>query len=504
MEQERLQEQLMQRQQRHQKLQQELALQQHKLQQEKDLNEQQVQLQQKLLRQQEQLLQQQKLQQKELQQLDSSIVQIPLYQGLQISPQVLQLIQQSRNVLAPQQNGQFPTPVAVQPQQHAPILEGPTNPDDFTEETIERDSKLTTVELIAQYHYPVETHYVTTGDGYVLCLHRIPRPDSQPILLVHGLMSSSASWVQMGPRNGLAYILFRRGYDVWMLNTRGNVYSKKHSNPRIKPSSYWSFSFHEIGKFDLPATIDFILNTTGLAKVQYIGHSQGCTAFFVMCSERRGYAKKISLMQALSPTTYMKHTRSPVLQFLSLFKHRFTVMLNLLGGFQLSLNTHLIRLFRKDICNEKTSPICSVFDFIVCGFDWKQFNETLAPLVLGHVSQGASTKQIYHYAQLHGVKKFQQFDHGSTANLQIYRQMTPPTYNLSAVTCKVALHYGSNDWLSSEKDVNRLYSNLPNCIENRQIDFPQFSHYDFTISKDVRPLVYNRVCDLVKQYAYVG
>ena len=31
------------------------------------------------------------------------------------------------------------------------------------------------VELITSKGYPAQTHYVTTSDGYVLALHRIPR-----------------------------------------------------------------------------------------------------------------------------------------------------------------------------------------------------------------------------------------------------------------------------------------------------------------------------------------
>lgn len=176
------------------------------------------------------------------------------------------------------------------------------------------------VGLIQKYGYPVEVHIVKTSDGYKLALHRIPRPGGPVVLLVHGLMSSSASWVEMGPTNGLAYILYDQGYDVWLLNTRGNIYSHKHEDPHIRPADYWSFSFHEIGVFDLPASIDKILQVTGKSTLQYVGHSQGCTAFFVMASQLPQYAKKVSLMQALSPTVYLKNTQSPVLRFLSLFK----------------------------------------------------------------------------------------------------------------------------------------------------------------------------------------
>jgi len=181
------------------------------------------------------------------------------------------------------------------------------------------------VHLIEKYGYPSETHFVNSDDGYKLCVHRIPRPGAKPVLLVHGLMSSSASWVELGPKNGLAYILYRKGYDVWMLNTRGNKYSREQTGPRKKPRKYWNFSFHEIGKYDVPATIDVILKRTNEPKLQYIGHSQGSTVFFVMCSEKPKYANKVQLMQALSPTVYLQENRSPVLKFISMFKGKYSV-----------------------------------------------------------------------------------------------------------------------------------------------------------------------------------
>lgn len=38
-----------------------------------------------------------------------------------------------------------------------------------------------------------------------------------------------------------------------------------------------SCSFDEMAKYDLPATIDFILKKTGQDKLHYVGHSQGTT-----------------------------------------------------------------------------------------------------------------------------------------------------------------------------------------------------------------------------------
>ena len=63
--------------------------------------------------------------------------------------------------------------------------------------------------IIAKDGYPVETHEVVTKDGYILELHRIPfgknslGTNGSPVLLMHGILSSSADWVLTGPEKGL-------------------------------------------------------------------------------------------------------------------------------------------------------------------------------------------------------------------------------------------------------------------------------------------------------------
>lgn len=61
--------------------------------------------------------------------------------------------------------------------------------------------------------------------------------------------------------------------------------------------------------------IDYILHATNQTQLFYIGHSQGSTSFFVMCSERPEYNAKIKLMHALAPVAYMDHAVSPVVRF---------------------------------------------------------------------------------------------------------------------------------------------------------------------------------------------
>lgn len=118
----------------------------------------------------------------------------------------------------------------------------------------------------------------------------------------------------------IAYILAEEGYDVWMGNVRGSRYSRKHIYMDPKQSEFWTFSWHEMGIFDLPAMIDYILEETGQRKLSYIGHSQGTTIFYVMCSELPSYNAKIKAQFSLAPIAYVENMKSPLLRFLSYFK----------------------------------------------------------------------------------------------------------------------------------------------------------------------------------------
>lgn len=87
------------------------------------------------------------------------------------------------------------------------------------------------------------------------------------------------------------------------------------------------FRWHEIGIYDLPATIDYVLNKTNTDKLHYVGHSQGTTSFFVMCSERPEYNKKIKIMVALAPSAILRHFKQPFLKIISPFYHFLEVIL---------------------------------------------------------------------------------------------------------------------------------------------------------------------------------
>jgi lysosomal acid lipase/cholesteryl ester hydrolase len=192
---------------------------------------------------------------------------------------------------------------------------------------ISEDGRLKTPELIEKYGYTSETHHVQTADGYILELHRIVGRQNETratrakkvVFLMHGLLCSSADWVYLGPEKSLGYLISDEGYDVWMGNARGNRYSKKHATLNTNSKKFWQFSWHEIGIYDLPASIDYILETTGQEQLQYIGHSQGTTAFYVMTSMLPAYNDKVALMQSLAPVGFVGHMKAPLLVLTATF-----------------------------------------------------------------------------------------------------------------------------------------------------------------------------------------
>lgn len=103
-----------------------------------------------------------------------------------------------------------------------------------------------------KYNYPLETHQVTTEDGYILTLHRIPHGNNNTAsfnttvkpaaLLQHGLGSSSVDWVNKGPHESLGQLLANAGWDVWLSNNRGTQWSRKHV--KLNPDTdneFWDF-----------------------------------------------------------------------------------------------------------------------------------------------------------------------------------------------------------------------------------------------------------------------
>ncbi|EDW12728.1 lipase 1 [Drosophila mojavensis] len=366
--------------------------------------------------------------------------------------------------------------------------------DHFPASVLE-EAKMTTVQLLAKYKYPVETHTVTTEDKYVLQMHRIARPGAKPVLLMHGLLDSSATWILMGPHSGLGYFLYDAGYDVWLGNSRGNRYSRSHVklNPNTD-KAYWSFSWHEIGYYDLPALIDAVLAKTGYQKLSYFGHSQGSTSFFVMASTRPEYNTKINLMSALSPVVYMGNIQC---EFKGL-AYRFINIVE--EGRELLPYSNK---FTGCMMSETTIQTCLYYVWKAIGKDPAEFNKTMIPAILNHLPCGGSSNQFIHYVQLYKSDRFCAYDHAKE-NHRIYGRSKPPDYPLEKVTAPVAIYYTRNDYLNALKDVKRLIKRLPNVVEDHLYPYKKWNHIDMIWGISARRLAHPVMLEVMRRYEAGG
>ena len=85
------------------------------------------------------------------------------------------------------------------------------------------------------------------------------------------------AWVSAQPEVAPAFVLAKDGYDVWLGNNRGNKWSTKHKTLDVKSKAFWNFDWEDMGTKDTPAVMDFIIKTTGVKKIMYMGHSEGTT-----------------------------------------------------------------------------------------------------------------------------------------------------------------------------------------------------------------------------------
>lgn len=104
----------------------------------------------------------------------------------------------------------------------------------------------------------------------------------------------------------MAYLLVDNGYDVWLGNARGNVFSQAHKTLSTESHEFWKFSFHEIGVYDLPAIINYALDKGNTTSLTYCGYSQGTTVFFVLLSMKPEFNSKISTAHLMAPVAYMR------------------------------------------------------------------------------------------------------------------------------------------------------------------------------------------------------
>ncbi|CAK9134761.1 unnamed protein product [Ilex paraguariensis] len=350
--------------------------------------------------------------------------------------------------------------------------------------------------MVETQGYVCEEHKVTTLDGYILSMQRIPMgrsgkaADKPPVLLQHGLLVDGITWLLNPPHESLGFILADNGYDVWIANTRGTNYSRGHTSLTPNDPAYWEWSWDELVAHDLPASFRFVHDQTG-QKMHYVGHSLGTLIAFSAFSQK----KLLNMLRSaalLSPIAYLGQMPSPLsrsaadaflaedLYWLGLheFAPRGEAVAKLLEDICKNPNTNCT-----DLITSFTGPNCCV-------------NSSSTVDFLEHEPQSTATKNMVHLAQMIRQGTIAMFDYGSKEeNMNHYGQPTPPNYNMASIPndLPLFLSYGGKDALSDVNDVQTLLDTLKDhdadklVVQYRE----DYAHADFVFGVNANQVVYN-------------
>lgn len=357
-------------------------------------------------------------------------------------------------------------------------------------------------QLITAHGYRVESHTVLTADGYMITMQRVlPESGKIPkraVLLNHGLFGCAEDWLFLGRDRALPYMLADTGYDVWLLNARGNRYSRMHTNKSKERTDFWDFSFHEMGVYDLPAVITYISEITNKAELNYVGHSMGGTALLVLLSRIPEYNFILRSAILLAPLVFMYHVKGPIRLLTDFYNRNGQSSLNFLGQTDFLPDGLFPEQIVERYCKGE-ERLCLNPLLLLANGGRELVSEEIIENILSHTPAGGSVKTIIHYVQLVKSGYFQMYDYGASNNIRKYGNSTAPFYDLTKVTVPMAFFSSPADWLSTRSDLQTLIPLLQDVNVHHVVKANEFGHLDFLWSEDAPDLVYNFVLTILDQ-----
>lgn len=340
-------------------------------------------------------------------------------------------------------------------------------------------------EMCRLFDYDIENHIVRTKDGYLLTVNRITKFDGKParrngkvVYLHHGLLMNSEIWVTMLEKNqNLPFILYELGYDVWLGNNRGNKYSHKHLTKKLDSVDFWDFSIDEFALFDIPDTIDFILEESGKKCLTYIGFSQGTAQAFASVSVNTGLNHKVDKIIAISPATTPHGLYSKFLDILLKSSPNLIYIL-----FSRKVLMPSVLFWERVMYPPFFDTSIDISNYML--FNWRSLNIDKVQKVASyaHLYSTTSVKTVVQWFQIMASKNFQMY-HDTSGTIS---NLNPVSYPLKNIRIPISLIYGNCDSLV---DIDVMKNQLPNdnvqsyCVNGHE-------HLDNLWGRDVETTVF--------------
>ncbi|KAL1425241.1 hypothetical protein MTO96_019392 [Rhipicephalus appendiculatus] len=341
-------------------------------------------------------------------------------------------------------------------------------------------------ELIRYFDYPCEISHVTTEDGYVIEVDRVPRgrqdnataPSQQngtlryPVLFVPPLAGAS---------------------DIWFVNYPSQ-------SPGTCLTSVEEGSSMKLAAMTFPLESITCSTPPVRDKLTLVSLSQGVVDILVFLSTRPEYNDKVDLVVAYGPVANVSNMGPPLSLLIP-----FTPLLATLA-YPFSMAGYLgategFSEFLAKLCEIFNGEACSLVVTITAFSSPYQLNETRVPVYIGHYPVGTTLQNFKHYYQMYRAKDFVMYDYGAKENKKRYGQADAPAYPLERITAPWVIFSSEGDVVADPRDVEDLVARLgPRVILHRVVPQKTFRHDDFSLGYRASDFLHNVAIDVIKQH----
>ena len=344
--------------------------------------------------------------------------------------------------------------------------------------------------------YKLEEHEITTNDGYILSLwHLLPKTKTEKVAYFqHGLADTAWCFFQLGQKS-LPFLLMKEGFDVWLGNSRGNIFSTKHKtkDPKDKKSGFYDFTMDDKIKYDLPSTIKYIKLKTGGKKMSYIAHSQGSTLFFML------YMSNPSLVESsfdhftsIGTVPNIAHATFAPIKLLDKIYGILKVLKTVQGFTTLS---HAQRLTVSNFCKLYSFSCKGFFETGACIKPTGRVNYKKVFNYLYYYPGGTSKLNLLHWSQIHTEKRLVYYN----PNYKTEKKAKPYNINiLKKWKIKSLLARTDSDTFSSFQDVTELYNLVENKSYMKLLDIKNYGHLDVLAADSAYKDIYLPIVKFLK------
>ena len=359
--------------------------------------------------------------------------------------------------------------------------------------------------FISKLNLNLEEIQVVTEDRYVNTIWALTSKDEsnrngKSIVIQHGLLDTGFTWLILQEKS-IAKLLCDEGYKVYLPHMRGSQFSTSHLDYGHGLNSYyWDFSFDEMAQYDLPAIINLIKKRDKVAKVDYMGHSQGTLIFFLSYMNNPQYMENsINKFIGVGVVPNVNNAQHLFLKLATVSKIANLIPVENFLTFPIELGQVLV-----PFCTGKAKKLCHDFLKICFGTipDTGRVDyDRLGKNIFMHMPGGTSLQNMKHWLQAFENKQMAKYDYESIIeNLAHYGSVFPPEYDLSKMRnykIKSIITTSDSDPFCNPIDTLNFLKNIRDQSVVEVMSLKDYNHIDYLWADSAYDELYPKFLDFL-------